>query len=207
MNGWVNRPTGRDLFLTGDGPAADWQPRQAAGVFGFLSSQHGPKLNKVVAALGGDVVAHAPDFFQNLVFHTFIIPSVRAVCRPPARGTLRGRKRSAASIASLHLLHHQHRDIELVTMAPLLPPIACGLLLPGDQHVAARPGGQQAWDRCFQIHLRFHRAVGSFAGRGVPVQSERVEAKRGSAGSDSVPGGVLLTGGAVVPARPLTVKP
>ena len=116
MNGWVKRPTGRDLFLTGDGPAADWQPRQAAGVFGFLSSQHGPKLNKVVAALGGDVVAHAPDFFQNLVFHIFIIPH-----------------------PSLHLFHHQHRDIELVRVALLLPPIACGLLLPGDQHVAARP--------------------------------------------------------------------
>ena len=41
----------------------------------------------------------------------------------------------------------------------------------------------------------------------VIVQSERVEAKSGSAGSDSIPGGVLLTGGAVVPARPLTVKP
>jgi hypothetical protein len=81
VNGWVKRPTGRDSFLTGDGPAANWQPRQAAGVFGFLSSQHGPKLNKVVAALGGDVVAHAPDFFQNLVFHSGIIPSTRVVCR------------------------------------------------------------------------------------------------------------------------------
>jgi len=79
VRGWVDPVVSDGLLSPGGRPAPDWQPRQPVGVFGLLASQHRPELVNVVPALGGDLVAHAPDFFQKLVFHSAIIPGRRPI--------------------------------------------------------------------------------------------------------------------------------
>ena len=70
-----------DSVAFADGLAANWQARQPVGVFSLLEAKHGPKFLQIVPALGGDLVAHPPDFFKNFVFHDLIIPLTRAACR------------------------------------------------------------------------------------------------------------------------------
>ena len=59
-------------------------------------------------------------------------------------------------IAALDLLHHEHGNEQVVMMATFVPPITRGLLLAGDEQIAAWPGGQQTGDGRFQIDRWFH---------------------------------------------------
>ncbi len=63
------------------GLAPNWQPHEPVGVFGLLTPKHGRKFLRIVPAFGGDLVANPPDFFEDFVFHSFIIPLTDAACR------------------------------------------------------------------------------------------------------------------------------
>ena len=52
---------------------ADGQARQPVSIFDLLPPEHGSQFFQIVSALGGDLVAHAPDFFQYFVFHRLFL--------------------------------------------------------------------------------------------------------------------------------------
>jgi hypothetical protein len=49
----------------------DGQSGEPVTVFDLLAAEHGGEPFEIVPALGGDLVARAPDLFKNFVFHGF----------------------------------------------------------------------------------------------------------------------------------------